>query len=36
MKLITAAASPFVRKVRILIIELGLQDSVMLQDPGVS
>ena len=35
MKLITAAASPFVRKVRILILELGLQDSVTLQDPGV-
>jgi len=35
MKLITAAASPFVRKVRVLILELGLQDSVTLEDPGV-
>ena len=34
MKLITAAASPFVRKVRVLILELGLQDSVSLVDPG--
>jgi len=34
MKLITAAASPFVRKVRVLILELGLQDTVTLEDPG--
>jgi glutathione S-transferase len=34
MKLITADASPFVRKVRILILELGLQDAVTLVDPG--
>ncbi|MCP4391272.1 MAG: glutathione S-transferase, partial [Gammaproteobacteria bacterium] len=34
MKLITATASPFVRKVRVLILELGLQDSVTLEDPG--
>lgn len=34
MKLITADASPFVRKVRILIQELGLQDAVTLVDPG--
>ena len=34
MKLITATASPFVRKVRVLILELGLQDSVALVDPG--
>ena len=34
MKLITADASPFVRKVRVLIIELGLQDAVTLVDPG--
>lgn len=34
MKLITASASPFVRKVRILILELGLQDKVKLVDPG--
>jgi len=34
MKLLTASASPFVRKVRILILELGLQDTVTLQDPG--
>lgn len=34
MKLITAAASPFVRKVRVLILELGLQDAVTLEDPG--
>ncbi len=34
MKLITAAASPFVRKARVLILELGLQDVVTLVDPG--
>jgi len=34
MKLISVDASPFVRKVRILILELGLQDSVELVDPG--
>ncbi len=34
MKLVTAAASPFARKVRVLIIELGLQEAVNLQDPG--
>jgi len=34
MQLITADASPFVRKVRVLILELGLQDSVTLVDPG--
>lgn len=34
MKLITADASPFVRKVRVLILELGLQDSVVLEDAG--
>lgn len=35
MQLITADASPFVRKVRVLILELGLQDSVTLIDPGL-
>ena len=34
MKLIFAPASPFARKARVLILELGLQDSVKLQDPG--
>jgi len=34
MKLVSVTASPFVRKVRALIIELGLQDTVILQDPG--
>ena len=34
MKLIFAPASPFARKVRVLIIELGLQDSVTLVDAG--
>ena len=34
MKLISVDASPFVRKVRILVLELGLQDSVELVDPG--
>lgn len=34
MKLISADASPFVRKVRVLIQELGLQDSVTLVDAG--
>ena len=34
MNLITASASPFVRKVRILILELGLQEAITLQDPG--
>lgn len=35
MKLITSQTSPFARKVRVLILELGLQDAVTLQDPGV-
>jgi glutathione S-transferase len=34
MKLIFAPASPFARKVRVLIIELGLQESVTLVDAG--
>jgi glutathione S-transferase len=34
MKLISVSASPFVRKVRALIIELGLENTVTLQDPG--
>ena len=34
VKLISLNASPFARKVRILIIELGLQNSVVIQDPG--
>jgi glutathione S-transferase len=34
MKLISVSASPFVRKVRALIIELGLKDTVTLQDLG--
>ncbi len=34
MKLIFAPASPFARKVRILIKELGLENSVSLQDAG--
>lgn len=34
MKLIFAPASPFARKVRVLIIELGLEDSVTLVDAG--
>ena len=34
MKLVSVTASPFVRKVRVLILELGLQDTVILQDPG--
>ena len=34
MKLISLNASPFARKVRILILELGLQDSVVIQNPG--
>ena len=34
MKLISVTASPFVRKARVLIVELGLQDSVILQDAG--
>jgi len=34
MKLVSVTTSPFVRKVRALIIELGLQDSVILQDAG--
>ena len=34
MKLISVSASPFVRKVRALIIELGLEDAVTLQDLG--
>ena len=34
MKLIFAPASPFARKVRVLIIELGIDDSVTLVDAG--
>jgi len=34
MKLTYVSASPFVRKVRILIIELGLEDAVVMQDIG--
>ncbi len=34
MKLLSADASPFARKARILILELGLQDSVELVNPG--
>jgi glutathione S-transferase len=34
MQLISVSASPFVRKVRALIIELGLENTVTLQDPG--
>ena len=34
MKLVSVTASPFVRKARVLILELGLQDTVLLQDPG--
>ena len=34
MKLVSATASPFARKVRALILELGLEDTVQLQDPG--
>lgn len=34
MKLISVTASPFVRKVRVLIHELGLQDRVVLRDVG--
>jgi glutathione S-transferase len=34
MQLITASASPFARKVRVLIQELGIQDKVTFQDPG--
>ena len=34
MKLVSVTASPFVRKVRALILELGLQDTVILQDAG--
>ncbi len=34
MKLISVTASPFVRKVRALILELDLQDTVILQDVG--
>ena len=34
MKLVSVTTSPFVRKVRALILELGLQDTVLLQDPG--
>lgn len=35
MNLIIASASPFARKVRVLILELGLQDRVSLQDSGM-
>ena len=34
MKLVSVTASPFVRKVRTLILELDLQDTVVLQDVG--
>jgi glutathione S-transferase len=34
MKLISVSASPFVRKVRVLINELGLQDRVVVRDVG--
>jgi len=34
MKLVSVTTSPFVRKVRVLILELGLQDTVILQDAG--
>ena len=34
MKLISLPASPFARKARIIIIELGLQDLVEIVDPG--
>ena len=34
MKLVSVTTSPFVRKVRALILELGLQDTVILQDAG--
>jgi len=35
MKLISVNASPFVRKARILVLELGLQDRVTVQDIGM-
>ena len=34
MKLVSVTTSPFVRKARVLILELGLQDTVILQDAG--
>ena len=34
MKLLSAAASPFVRKVRVLIIELGIENRIEIVDPG--
>lgn len=34
MQLISLAASPFARKARVMIIELGLQDRVEIVDPG--
>ena len=34
MKLVSVTASPFVRKARVLILELDLQDTVILQDAG--
>jgi glutathione S-transferase len=34
VKLISLNASPFARKVRILMIELGLENSVVIQNPG--
>ncbi|MEM7561746.1 MAG: glutathione S-transferase family protein [Pseudomonadota bacterium] len=34
MKLISLDASPFVRKARVLVIELGLQDTVLIHNPG--
>ena len=35
MKLISLPASPFARKARVMIIELGLQDQVAIVDPGM-
>ena len=34
MKLLTAPASPFARKAEIMVIELGLQESVSIENPG--
>lgn len=34
MKLVSVNASPFARKARVLILELGLQDKVAVHDPG--
>jgi len=35
MKLVSVKASPFVRKARVLILELGLQDRVVVHDVGI-